>query len=180
MQNKTSFYLVLITEILAIVLAVFGMLPREIVLVATGILAFYFIFSKIEDGLILFIFSIHHPISEILKQIEINGRQAFLLTPYFHNKKYSWNMLTGVDLISYGRPFKNIMNSRVNKGLKGMQMISYHHTFENIIGCLNGAGFVIERLLEPKPPKRAEKYNKKRHERTSKFPSFCIIKARKA
>ncbi len=58
MQNKTSFYLVLITEILAIVLAVFGMLPREIVLVATGILAFYFIFSKIEDGLILFIFSI--------------------------------------------------------------------------------------------------------------------------
>jgi O-antigen ligase len=39
-------------------LAVFGILPREIVLVATGIMIFYFIFSKVEDSLILFIISI--------------------------------------------------------------------------------------------------------------------------
>lgn len=103
----------------------------------------------------LFIFSIHHPISEILKKIEINGKRVFLLMPYFHKNKYTWNMI------------------------KGMEMISYHHTFENIINSLNDAGFVIERLLEPNPPKRSEKYNKKSYDRTSKYPSFCIIKARK-
>lgn len=58
MRNKASFYIVLSVEILAILLAVFGILPREIVLVATGIMIFYFIFSPIEDSLILFIISI--------------------------------------------------------------------------------------------------------------------------
>jgi O-antigen ligase len=58
MQNKASFYIVLAVEILAILLAVFGILPREIVLVVTGIMVFYFIFSSIEDSLILFIISI--------------------------------------------------------------------------------------------------------------------------
>lgn len=127
----------------------------------------------------LFIFSIHHPISQIFKKIEINGKQEFLLTPYFHSKKYTWNMLKGIEMISYDRTFKNIISSHVDVGIKGMEMISYHHTFENTINCLNSAGFVIERLLEPKPPKRAEKYNKESYDRTSKYPSFCIIKARK-
>ena len=58
MQNKASFYIVLGIEILAILLAVFGILPREVVLIATGIMVFYFIFSKVEDSLILFIVSI--------------------------------------------------------------------------------------------------------------------------
>jgi O-antigen ligase len=58
MQNKASFYVVLGIEILAILLAVFWVLPREIVLVATGIMVFYFIFSRVEDSLTLFILSI--------------------------------------------------------------------------------------------------------------------------
>jgi len=58
MQNKASFYIVLGIEILAILLAVFGILPKEVVLIATGIMVFYFIFSKVEDSLILFIISI--------------------------------------------------------------------------------------------------------------------------
>jgi len=58
MQNKASFYIVLGVEILAVVLAVLNVLPREIVLIATGIMVFYFIFSPIEDSLILFIISI--------------------------------------------------------------------------------------------------------------------------
>jgi len=58
MQNKASFYVVLGIEILAILLAVFWVLPREVVLIATGIMVFYFIFSRLEDSLILFILSI--------------------------------------------------------------------------------------------------------------------------
>jgi len=58
MKNKNSFYIILGIEILAILLAVFGILPREIVLISTGIMVFYFIFSPVEDSLILFIISI--------------------------------------------------------------------------------------------------------------------------
>ena len=58
MNNKISFYIILGVEFLAILLAVFGISPREIVLIATGIMVFYFIFSKVEDSLILFILSI--------------------------------------------------------------------------------------------------------------------------
>ena len=58
MNNKISFYIILGVEVLAILLAVFGILPREIVLIATGIMVFYFIFNKVEDSLILFIVSI--------------------------------------------------------------------------------------------------------------------------
>jgi len=58
MKNKASLSVVFLIEILAILLAVFGILPGEIILISTGIMVFYFIFSKIEDSLILFIISI--------------------------------------------------------------------------------------------------------------------------
>ena len=45
-------------EILAVVLASIGIVEREAVLSMTGLLIFYFIFSRIEDSLILFIISI--------------------------------------------------------------------------------------------------------------------------
>jgi len=57
-KNKISLLVVFLIEILAILLAVFGVLPREAVLISTGIMVFYFIFSKIEHSLILFIISI--------------------------------------------------------------------------------------------------------------------------
>ncbi|NQU18538.1 class I SAM-dependent methyltransferase [bacterium] len=127
----------------------------------------------------LFIFSIRHPMTEVLKKIEINDKREYVLIPYFHNKKYTWNMLKRFETISYKCDLKKIMNSAVEDGIKGMEMVNYHHTFGNIINCLNDSGFVIERLLEPKPSKRSEKYNKKDYSRTSKYPSFCVIKARK-
>jgi len=58
MKNKPIFYTILAVEILAVVLAGVGVLEKEAVLVMTGLLVFYFIFSKIEDSLILFIISI--------------------------------------------------------------------------------------------------------------------------
>lgn len=58
MQNKISFYIILVVEILTVVLASIGVLEKEAVLIMTGLLIFYFIFSKIEDSLILFIISI--------------------------------------------------------------------------------------------------------------------------
>jgi O-antigen ligase len=57
-KSKTSFLIVFLVEFLAILLAVFGVLPREIVLISTGIMAFYFIFAKVEHSLLLFILSI--------------------------------------------------------------------------------------------------------------------------
>ena len=57
-KDKITFYIILIVEILAVVLASLGILEREVVLVMTGLLIFYFIFSKVEDSLILFILSI--------------------------------------------------------------------------------------------------------------------------
>jgi O-antigen ligase len=58
MQNKISFYIILVVEILTVVLASVGVLEKEAVLIMTGLLIFYFIFSKVEDSLILFIISI--------------------------------------------------------------------------------------------------------------------------
>jgi len=57
-QNKIKFYIILATEILIVVLASVGIVEREAVLIMTGLLIFYFIFSRIEDSLILFIVSI--------------------------------------------------------------------------------------------------------------------------
>ena len=57
-KNKISFLIVFLVEISAILLAVFDVLPREAVLISTGIMVFYFIFSKIEYSLLLFILSI--------------------------------------------------------------------------------------------------------------------------
>lgn len=57
-KNKSSFLIVFLVEIAAILLAVFDVLPREIILISTGIMAFYFIFARLEHSLILFILSI--------------------------------------------------------------------------------------------------------------------------
>lgn len=58
MQNKAIFYVVLGLEILVVVLVALGLIPREGALIMSGIMLFYFIFSSIEDSLILFIASI--------------------------------------------------------------------------------------------------------------------------
>jgi len=48
-SNKISFYIVLTIEILTVALASAGIVEREAVLIMTGLLIFYFIFSKLEN-----------------------------------------------------------------------------------------------------------------------------------
>lgn len=102
-----------------------------------------------------FIFSMHHPVMGVSSKLDVSGIKGSLLKPYFHNNKYK---LT------------------VHNKLK---LIAYHYTFEDIINSLNDSGFVIERLLEPTPPKSSEKVNKEMYERAHLRPSFLVIKARK-
>jgi len=97
-KNKISFLVVFFVEVLAILLAVFGVLPREAVLISTGIMVFYFIFSKIEHSLLLFIISIPlfvaMPITESFDTMA-NWRilLAILFLVWFFKKGYVRNFL---------------------------------------------------------------------------------------
>jgi len=57
-KNKAVFWILLGIEILALILVCFNVLPRELVLVSSGLILFYLIVGPIENGLILFIASI--------------------------------------------------------------------------------------------------------------------------
>jgi ubiquinone/menaquinone biosynthesis C-methylase UbiE len=107
-----------------------------------------------KDG--TFVFSLTHPIAEFSERLVINGKNMFVLQPYFNNDSYSWPMMDG------------------------MKLIYYHHTLENIINTLNDCGFVVERLIETQPTKEFKKYDAKMYDRNSKFPSFMVVKVRKA
>ncbi len=106
------------------------------------------------------IFSFHHPFNEGVTKIRIGNRTGYDLTasctPYFHNKQYTWTMISGT-----------------------MEMISYHHTFEHVATALHKAGFVIELIKEPRPAPKTRKYGPKHYDRTTRYPSFCVIQARK-
>ena len=56
--NQLKNLVILLTEITAILLMVFNILPRELSWFLTGLLIFYFIFSPLEDSLWVFIASI--------------------------------------------------------------------------------------------------------------------------
>lgn len=107
-----------------------------------------------KDG--TFIFSMNHPFGESYEKKIVDGVTVFVLKPYFNNDKFEWSM-----------------------SIEGMKMINYHHTFENIINTLIDCGFVVERLVEMQPTKELKKYSQKAYDRTSKYPSFIAIKARK-
>jgi O-antigen ligase len=97
-KNKLSFLIVFLVEVLAILLAVFGVLPREIVLISAGIMAFYFIFAKIEHSLLLFIISVPlfvaMPITESFDTMA-NWRilLVILFMVWFSKKGYVKNLL---------------------------------------------------------------------------------------
>jgi len=59
-KNKDCivFWIMLGIQVLALVLVCSGIMPRELTLVSSALLLFYFIVSPIEDGLVLFIASI--------------------------------------------------------------------------------------------------------------------------
>lgn len=101
------------------------------------------------------VFSFHHPFNEILRFKTRGGKISAAAAPYFRSGRYVWKMA--------GR----------------MKLISYHHTMEEIFEALAAAGFTVERLLEPRPAAGARKYSPEAYALTSRYPSFCAIKARK-
>ncbi len=58
-------------------------------------------------------------------------------------------------------------------------MTSYYHSLSTITEALSNSGFVIERLIEPKPTREFEKADKKRYDNLMKFPVFICFKALK-
>jgi ubiquinone/menaquinone biosynthesis C-methylase UbiE len=101
-----------------------------------------------------FIFSFHHPANEAIEKIELNGETKNIFNDYYSLKDYRWRM------------FQN-----------RMELISYHHTFEDISTALSSSGFLIERILEPKPIEEGKEFDIKDFEYTSRTPTFCVIKA---
>ncbi|MFZ4714916.1 MAG: class I SAM-dependent methyltransferase [Bacteriovoracaceae bacterium] len=93
-----------------------------------------------------FVFSIHHPMNEVLK---MNDKDVFA-HPYFHNNLYHWEMC-------------------------GAKLESYHHTFEHIITKLQACGFVVESLIECKPdPQIKNEFSD--FDFTSNYPTFCVFR----
>jgi len=103
----------------------------------------------------IFVFSISHPLSGLLSETKIKGKKRMMIMPYFQNRKVVWEIF------------------------KESEVVDYQHTFETIINSLADSDFVIERVLEPKPPKESKRFNERAYKKTSNYPSFLIIKARK-
>ncbi len=56
-------------------------------------------------------------------------------------------------------------------------MTSYYHSLSCITEALSNSGFIIEKIIEPKPTKDFEKSDKKRYDNLVKFPAFICFKA---
>ena len=101
----------------------------------------------------LTIFSFHHPIHEVTDFVFNGNTYDVTMRPYFHNGEHRWDMVDG------------------------MELVSYHHTFETIFNALNKNGFVVEQLIEDTPRDSIKNKYSMFYERTSKYPSFCAISA---
>ncbi len=114
-KDKIKFYIILAVEVLTVVLTSVGILPREAVLVMTGLLIFYFIFSKIEDSLILFIISIPFfaalPISEQFDSMANWRILLAILFLIFFFKKYFYKAFKSIPFKSIPINIKNIRKS---------------------------------------------------------------------
>ena len=60
-----------------------------------------------------------------------------------------------------------------------VKMPSYYHSLGEICGSLAGGGFLIERIIEPKPTKDFQIADGEGYDRLMKFPLFICIRARK-
>lgn len=62
---------------------------------------------------------------------------------------------------------------------KEVRMPSYHHSLGGIAEALAANGFVIERVLEPKPTDEFRAAAPEEYEKLSRFPLFICIRARR-
>ena len=112
LKNEKSivFWIMLGIQILVLVLVCFGIMPRELVLVSNAVLLFYFIFSPVEDGLILFVASIPIfvalPISESFDSL--SAGRLFILILFL---KWLWErkstIWSGLKSLSFKEIFRN-------------------------------------------------------------------------
>jgi SAM-dependent methyltransferase len=64
-------------------------------------------------------------------------------------------------------------------GWLGEQMRYYRRPLSNLTEPMSGAGFVIERIVEPRPSEKLQSADPKGYERLSRLPAFLFIRARK-
>ncbi len=101
-----------------------------------------------------YVFTIHHPIIEMLDMLSGEGEPRATARPYFHNQPYTWRMLGD------------------------MELTSYHHTFEALFAGLTQAGFVVEALLESRLPESLRERYPEEYAKTNAYPYFLGIRAR--
>ncbi len=94
-----------------------------------------------------FVFSTEHPFFKY---------DYFKLDNYFNPKKVE-TLWTGFD--------------------EEVLMTSYYHSLSAITEALSNSGFVIERVVEPKPTKEFENADKKGYDNLMKCPLFICFKA---
>ncbi len=116
------------------------------------------IYSLLTEGG-LFLFSQEHPLTTAPKEGVRWLRSASGETE-------------GYVLTDYAQPGKRCVSWMVDGILK------YHRTFSNIVNSLCKAGFQIEEMREPLPPKEAFSRLPSLHKEMHK-PNFLLIKARK-
>jgi ubiquinone/menaquinone biosynthesis C-methylase UbiE len=63
---------------------------------------------------------------------------------------------------------------------KRVTMKSYHHSLSAITEALSGNGFVMERIVEPKPLDEFKDKDPENYEEIMKFPLFIFLRARRA
>ncbi len=104
----------------------------------------------------IFLFYTNHPFVGAVSKKIIGGKTKFILNGYFNDhKRVYWDMLPGE------------------------KIHLYRHTFEEISSSLYKSGFVIEQIIEPKPPKSSMKADKKDYTKANNHPVGLAIKARK-
>ncbi len=92
-KSQYSLSIILLLEVLSVILTSIGIFPREAVLILTGLLVFYFIFSRTEDSLVLFILSIPLFVALPIAGYDSMANWRILLAVLFLvwlSKKISW------------------------------------------------------------------------------------------
>jgi ubiquinone/menaquinone biosynthesis C-methylase UbiE len=68
--------------------------------------------------------------------------------------------------------------TKLGSGLGGLNdsVITWHKPFSEISSELSSAGFLIEKIIEPKPLKKLKKFKPETYKKLSKIPEFVIFR----